>query len=57
MRYSVQPRDGTFVNCYGFYLLLKVWIKRLVKNIRKNVRGTYNQKRIDHTKQSATDAF
>ena len=31
MRYSVQPRYQIFVKGYGFYLLLKIWVKILVK--------------------------
>ena len=29
--YPVQPRDQIFVKGYGFCLLLKVWVKKLVK--------------------------
>ena len=38
MHYSVQPRDQIFVKGYGFYLLLKIW----VKNKRKNLSGKYS---------------
>ena len=27
-RYSVQHRDQIFVKGYGFYLLLKIWVKK-----------------------------
>ena len=30
-RYSVQPRERIFVKGYGSYLLLKMWVKILVK--------------------------
>ena len=30
-RYSVQPRDRIFVKVMDFYLLLKIWVKTLVK--------------------------
>ena len=48
MRYSVQPIDRVFVKSYG---------KNIGKNISKNLSGKYSQKRLDHTKQSATDAL
>ena len=31
MRYSVQPRDRIFVKAMNFCLLLKIWVKILVK--------------------------
>ena len=31
--------------------------KNIGKNISKNLRGKYNQKLLDHAKQSATDAY
>ena len=31
--------------------------KNISKNIRKNLRGKYNQKFLDHARQSATDAL
>ena len=31
--------------------------KNISKSIIKSLNGTYSQKRLDHTKQSATDAF
>ena len=31
--------------------------KNIVKNISKNLSGKYNQKLLDHAKQSATDTF
>ena len=39
-----------------FCLLLKVQVKKNGKNINKNLRCKYSQK-LDHAKQSATDAF
>ena len=30
-RYTVHPKDRIFVKGYGFYLLLKIWVKILVK--------------------------
>ena len=46
-RYSVQPRDKIFVKGYG--------LLPFPKNIGKS--GKYSQKRLDHAKQSATNAF
>ena len=40
-----------------FYLLLKIWITVLVKNIGKNLRGKYSHTLLDYVKQSAADAF
>ena len=31
IRYLVQRRDQLFVKGYGFFLLLKMWVKMLVK--------------------------
>ena len=39
--YSIEPKDRIFVEGYGLFILLS---------------GKYNQKVIDHAKQSATDA-
>ena len=39
-----------------FCLLLKIWVN-IGKNISKNLSGKYRQELLDHTKQSATDAF
>ena len=43
-RYPVQPRERIFVKVYG--------LLAFAKNS-----GKYNQKLVDHTKQSATDAL
>ena len=47
-----------------FCLLLKIWVKILVKNIGKILSSKYSQctlamrqKLLDHAKKSATDAF
>ena len=57
MRYSVQPRDRIFVKGYGFLSFAKNMSKNIGKTISKVLSCTYSQKRLDHTKQSATDAF
>ena len=40
-----------------FYLLLKIYIKILSKNISKHLSVKYSQKLLDHAKQSAPDSF
>ena len=55
--YSVQPRDRIFVKSYGFLSFTKNMGKTIGKNISKSLSGTYSQKLLDHTKQSATDAL
>ena len=56
-RYSVQPSGGIFVKGYGFLSFAKNMGKSTGKNISKSVSGKFSQKLLDHTKQSATDAF
>ena len=55
--YSVQPRDRIFVKGYGFLSFAENMYKKVVKNISENLSGEYCQKRLDHAKKSATDAF
>ena len=57
MRYSIQLGDRIFVKNYGFLSFAKIMNKNIDKNISKKVSGKYSQKVIDHTKQSAADAF
>ena len=57
MRYSVQPRDQIFVKSYGFVSFAKDMDKNISKNVSKDLSGNYIQKRLDHAKKSATDAF
>ena len=42
---------------YGYFLVAKNIGKNTGKNITKNVSGKYSQERLDHAKQSATDAL
>ena len=51
--YSIQPRNKIFNIC----VLLKNMSKNIDKNISKNLIGNYSQKRLDHSKQLATDAL
>ena len=52
-RYSVQPRDRIFVKADGFLS----FTENMGKNISKSLNSKYNQKLLDHAKQSATDTF
>ena len=54
MHYSVQPRGQILVKGFGF---LSISVKNIGKNIRTTLSGKHNQKLLDHTRQSATDAF
>ena len=57
VHYSVQPRDRLFVKGYGFLSFAKIMGKNIDGNISKKVSSKYSQKRLDHAKQSATDAL
>ena len=57
IRYSVQPRDQVSVKGYRFLSFAKNMGKNIGKNISKNLSGKDSQKRLDHAKQSATDAI
>ena len=54
---SVQPRDLIFVKGYEFLLFAKNIGRKIGKNKSKTLSSKYNQKLIDHAKQSATDAL
>ena len=49
--------DKTFVKGYRFLYFAKNMGKKIGKKKSKNVSGKYGQKRLDHSKQSATDAI
>ena len=49
MRYSIEPRDRTYVKGYGFL--------SFAKNIGKNLSNKYSPKIIDTAKKSTTDAI
>ena len=55
--YLLEPIDLIFVKGYGFFALAKNMRKNIVKNIRNHLSGKCNQKRLNHTKQSSTDAI
>ena len=57
IRYSVQPRDRIFVKGYRFLSITRNMAENIAKNISKILSGKYNQKRFDHSKQSAADAI
>ena len=48
MRYSVEPRDRTYVKGYGFL--------SFAKNMGKNLSNKHGQKLFDSAKKSAADA-
>ena len=56
-RYSVQSRDRIFVKHYEFLSFSRNMDKNIDENISKNLSGKYSQKLLDHSKQSALDAF
>ena len=49
MRYSVEPRDRTYVKGYGFL--------SFAKNMGRNLSTKYSQKLLDSDKKSTTDAI
>ena len=57
MHYSVQARDRIFVKRNRSLSFAKVMDKNTGRNISKNFKGTYSQKRLDHIKTSATDSL
>ena len=54
--YSIEQRDRVYVKDYGFFSFGKNMSKNTDKNINKNLSGKYNQKLLDHPKESAIDA-
>ena len=50
---QVRPRGRIFEKGYGFFSSAK----NMDRNISKNLSSKYNQKLLDHAKQSATDAL
>ena len=56
-RYSVQPRDWTFVTFVRFLLFARNMGENDGKSITKTLSSKYSQKRLDHAKKPATDAF
>ena len=49
MRYSIEPKDRTYVKGYGFL--------SFAKNMGTQLRRKYGQKLLDSTKKSTTDAI
>ena len=49
MRYSIKPRERSYVKDYGFLYF--------AKNIGKNLSNKYGQKLVDSAKKSATYAL
>ena len=44
MRYSIEPKNRTYVKSYGFLS----FAKNMGKNIGKNLSGKYRQKLLDN---------
>ena len=57
MKHSVKARDQIFEKSYRFFSFAKIMGKNIGKNISESLSGKYSQKRLDHAKQSATDAL
>ena len=55
--YAVQSSNQIFAKGYGFLSPAKNMGRNIGQNISKNLSSKYSQKRIDHVKQSATDAL
>ena len=49
MRYSIEPRDRSYVKGYGFL--------SFAKNMGKSLSNTYGQNFLDSAKRSTTDAI
>ena len=49
MRYSIEPRERTYVKGYGFL--------SFAKNMGKGLSSKYGQKRLDSAKKSTADAI
>ena len=49
MRYSIEPRDRSYVKGYGFL--------SFAKNMGKSLSNTYGQKFLDSAERSTTDAI
>ena len=47
-RYSVEPRDWTFVKVYGFLSFAENMGKNIAQNISKSLSGKHNKKPIYH---------
>ena len=56
-RYSVQPRDQTFIKSYRISTFAKNIGKSNGRNTSRNLSSKYSKKLLDHDKQSATDAL
>ena len=53
MRYSIVPKDRSYVRGYGF----SSFAKNIGKNIAKNLTNKFGQKPVDTAKKSATIAI
>ena len=53
IRYSTEPNNQLFVKGCGFLS----FAKNMSRNTGEKLSGTYSQKRLNHAKQPAKDAF
>ena len=56
MRYSIEPKDRTYVKGYGFLSFTKN-IGTYATKVAKNSNNKYSQKLVDSAKNSTTDAI
>ena len=56
MRYSIEPRERRYVKGYGLLSFARNICTHAAK-VAKNMSNKYNQKLVDTTKKSATDAI
>ena len=50
MRYSIAPKDWTFVKNYEFLYFAKNICKNIGENTSKNLSDEYSQAPVDHAK-------
>ena len=56
MRYSIEPRERSYVKGYGFLSFARN-IGTHAAKVAKNMSNKYSQKLVDSAKKSATDAI
>ena len=56
MSYSIEPRNRTYVQGYGFLSFSKNMGTHATK-VAKDLSNKYSQKRLDKAKKSTTDAI
>ena len=56
MRYSIEPKERTYVKGYDFLSFARNIDKHAAK-VAKNISNKYSQKLVDTAKKSVTDAI